>query len=65
MKKTGNKHLGMDQDELAASFAGRLKSKKKAEMKEESLGLSDAELAKWNKKLSATLASKSKKKKLA
>lgn len=73
MKKTANKHLGMDQDELAASFAGRLRSKTKgskskkeleAEIKEEGLGLSDAELAKWNKKLTA-ITTKPKKKKMA
>lgn len=73
MKKRVNKHLGMDQDELAASFVGRLhsktksgKSKKeiKAEIKKEGWGLTDEEIKVWNKKLTAITAEKPKKKRL-
>jgi hypothetical protein len=59
MKKKANKHLGMDQDELALSFGVRpdykekgRKPKKKAKpkIKDENLGLTDEEIKYWNNK---------------
>jgi len=64
MKKKGNKHLGMSQDELAESFAVKthksvriIKSGKSVkppvngDEKEDDLGLTEMEVKVWNKKL--------------